>query len=107
MSEVITPQPAVPTQTPPAPPEMKPVKKGKKKAVKNAIILAIVAGVLAIGGFLLYKFLHSGGEEQGEIMAQPAQIGTIQSKVSGSGTAKAKESAAITLTQSGTVQEVP
>ena len=70
MSEVITPQPAVPTQTPPAPPEMKPVKKGKKKAVKNAIILAIVAGVLAIGGFLLYKFLHSGGEEQGEIMAQ-------------------------------------
>ena len=106
MSEVITPQPAVPTQTPPAPPEMKPVKKGKKKAVKNAIILAIVAGVLAIGGFLLYKFLHSGGEEQGEIMAQPAQIGTIQSKVSGSGTAKAKESAAITLTQSGTVQEV-
>ena len=106
MSEVITPQPAVPTQTPPAPPEMKPVKKGKKKAVKNAIILAIVAGVLAIGGFLLYKFLHSGGEGQGEIMAQPAQIGTIQSKVSGSGTAKAKESAAITLTQSGTVQEV-
>ena len=106
MSEVITPQPAVPTQTPPAPPEMKPVKKGKKKAVKNAIILAIVAGVLAIGGFLLYKFLHSGGEEQGEIMVQPAQIGTIQSKVSGSGTAKAKESAAITLTQSGTVQEV-
>ena len=106
MSEVITPQPAVPTQTPPAPPEMKPVKKGKKKAVKNVIILAIVAGVLASGGFLLYKFLDSGGEEQGEIMAQPAQIGTIQSKVSGSGTAKAKESAAITLTQSGTVQEV-
>ena len=44
MSEVITPQPAVPTQTPPAPPEMKPVKKGKKKAVFSWDPVAGAAG---------------------------------------------------------------
>ncbi|MDD6159742.1 MAG: HlyD family efflux transporter periplasmic adaptor subunit, partial [Oscillospiraceae bacterium] len=42
----------------------------------------------------------------GTIFSQPAYIGSIQSKVSGSGNARASQSAAITLTQSGTVEEV-
>ena len=105
MPEVTNPQPQVET---PAPPRA-PVKKTgarKKKLVKRLVALGVAAAILGGGGFALYKFLNSGSEDQGEIYAQPASLGTIQSKVSGSGTAKAKESAAITLTQSGTVQEV-
>ncbi len=105
MPEVTVPQPE--TQAP-APVGAPVQKKGnqKKKMVKRLVALGIAAVILGGGGFALYKFLNSSGETQGEIYAQPASIGTIQSKVSGSGTAKAKESAAITLTQSGTVQEV-
>lgn len=103
MAELTAPQ----TQTP-APPPAPVKKKGtqKKKMVKRLVALGVAVVVFVGGGFVLYKFLHTNTEEQGEIFAQPASIGTIQSKVSGSGTAKAKESAAITLTQSGTVQEV-
>ena len=105
MPEVTNPQPKVEN---PAPPRA-PVKKTgarKKKLVKRLVALGVAAAILGGGGFALYKFLNSGSGNQGEIYAQPASLGTIQSKVSGSGTAKAKESAAITLTQSGTVQEV-
>ena len=105
MAEVTATQTPTPTPTPtPAP-----VKKkgpGKKKMAKRFIALGVAAAVLAGGGFALYKFLNTSTLEEGEIFSQAASIGTIQSKVSGSGTAKAKESAAITLTQGGTVQEV-
>ncbi len=97
---------AAPAQPPKKPPVRKDAKSKLQKRVKTAVALAVTAAILGGGGFALYRFLHSSGEEQGEIWAEPAQLGTIQSKVSGSGTAKAKESAAITLTQSGTVQEV-
>jgi len=96
-------QPQTPTP-PPAVPKGK--KNGKKKMVQRLVALGVAAAILGGGGFALYKFLNSSSEEQGEIYALPASMGTIQSKVSGSGQAKAKESAAITLTQSGTVQEV-
>ena len=79
---------------------------GKKKMVQRLIALGVAAVVLGGGGFALYRFLNTSTLEEGEIFSQAATIGSIQSKVSGSGTAKAKESAAITLTQSGTVQEV-
>ena len=45
-------------------------------------------------------------QDQGDIYSQPAYIGSIQSTVQGSGNAKAKESAAITLTEGGIVREV-
>jgi len=93
--------------SPPAQAPKKPVSRGqKKKRAAKLIALAVVAALLCAGGYGLYQFLNSSEEEQGEIFSQPAMIGTIQSKVSGSGTAKAKESAAITLTAGGTVQEV-
>ena len=66
----------------------------------------VLSGVLAVGGYFLQKFLNSTDNSQSEIYAMPAQMGSIQSKVSGSGSAKSKESAAITLSSSGTVEEV-
>ena len=104
MAETVTPQASAPA-APPVP-QKPPVRKRKAKKIRSAIIAVVVLAVLAVGAFFLYRFLHSSNEEQGEIYAQEAYIGSIQSTVSGSGTAKAKESAAITLTQSGTVQEV-
>ena len=95
-----------PPKAPPRPPAKKPLGQNKKKAIKATVALVVVAAIMVGGGLALYRFLHSSNEKLGEIYAVPASIGSIQSKVSGRGTAKAKESAAITLTQSGTVQEV-
>jgi len=103
MPELNTAQTAPAQGTAPA---RKPTGPSKKKTVKRLIVLGVAAALLIGGGMALKGFLNSGGEEVGEIFSQPAMLGTIQSKVSGSGTAKAKESAAITLTQGGTVQEV-
>ncbi len=88
------------------PPAKKPAGKGRQKLVKRLIALGVAAVILGGGGFALYRFLTAADEEVGEIFPAVAEIGTIQSKVSGRGSARAKESAAITLTQSGTVQEV-
>ena len=101
MPEITTPQTTetapAPAQTTPRPPVKPNGGRKKKKMVKNLIILAVVLALLAAGGFALYRFLFSTGGEEGEIFSQPAFLGSIQSKVSGSGTAKAKETAAITL----------
>ena len=61
---------------------------------------------MGVGGFFLYRFLTAQNGAASEIQSQVAEISSIQSTVQGSGNAKAKESAAITLTQGGTVQEV-
>lgn len=103
MPELNTSQAAPAQGTAPA---RKPAGPNKKKMIRRLVALSVAATMLFGGGVALKKFLNSGGEEPGEIFSQPAMLGTIQSKVSGSGTAKAKESAAITLTQGGTVQEV-
>ena len=88
-------------------PEIKrPAGKGRKKLIKRLIALGVAAVIFGGGGFALYRFLTTTNEEMGEIFPARATIGTIQSKASGQGTAKAKESAAITLTQGGVVQEV-
>lgn len=95
MPEITTPQTTetapAPAQTTPRPPVKPNGGRKKKKMVKNLIILAVVLALLAAGGFALYRFLFSTGGEEGEIFSQPAFLGSIQSKVSGSGTAKAKE----------------
>ena len=82
--------------------------KGKKnpKRVKRLIIGGAAAIVLVVGGVVLYRFLTKQNDTNSEIQSQPVEIGSIQSTVSGSGTATAKESAAITLTAGGTVREV-
>jgi len=67
--------------------------------------MVAIAGVIGACGFGFYNFL-SGEDDISEVFSEFASIGSIQSKVSGSGTAMAKESTAITLSQGGTVQEV-
>lgn len=104
-AEPVTAGPVAPP-APPRPPAKKPAGKGRQKLVKRLIALGVAAAILGGGGFALYRFLTDDGSELGDIYALPASIGTIQSKVSGRGSARAKESAAITLTQSGVVQEV-
>ena len=97
-------EPAVPAA--PKPPVKRPAGKGRRKIIKRLIALGVAAVIFGGGGFVLYRFLTATDDTVGEIFPATAQIGTIQSKVSGQGSARAKEQAAITLTQSGTVQEV-
>lgn len=104
MPEVTVPQPA-PAASPASPPG-RPKPKFNKRQVRQAVIAGAVVVALAAGGFLLYRFLTKQDSASSEIQTQAVQYGTIQSKVTGSGNAKAKESAAITLTAGGTVQEV-
>ena len=104
MPEVTVPQPA-PAATPASPPG-RPKLKFNKRKVRQAAIAGAVVVALAAGGFLLYRFLTKQDSASSQIQTQAVQYGTIQSKVTGSGNAKAKESAAITLTAGGTVQEV-
>lgn len=104
MTEVTVPQPA-PAASPASPPG-RPKPKFNKRKVRQAVIAGAVVVALAAGGFLLYRFLTKQDSASSEIQTQAVQYGTIQSKVTGSGNAKAKESAAITLTAGGTVQEV-
>lgn len=104
MPEVTVPQPA-PAASPASPPG-RPKPKFNKRKVRQAVIAGAVVVALAAGGFLLYRFLTKQDSASREIQTQAVQYGTIQSKVTGSGNAKAKESAAITLTAGGTVQEV-
>ena len=104
MPEVTVPQPA-PAASPASPPGQ-PKPKFNKRKVRQAVIAGAVVVALAAGGFLLYRFLTKQDSASSEIQTQAVQYGTIQSKVTGSGNAKAKESAAITLTAGGTVQEV-
>lgn len=104
MPEVTTPQASAPAASPaPAKP---PVKKRSPRKTRNAIIAGVTVAVLAVGGIFLYRFLTKQDDVNSEIQSQPVSFGSIQSKVTGSGNAKAKESAAITLTAGGTVQEV-
>lgn len=104
MPEVTVPQPA-PAASPASPPD-RPKPKFNKRKVRQVVIAGAVVVALAAGGFLLYRFLTKQDSASSEIQTQAVQYGTIQSKVTGSGNAKAKESAAITLTAGGTVQEV-
>ena len=104
MAEIDTVQAqTVPESPAPAPDKGK--KKDGKKVTGKLIAAAVAVAVLAGCGFALHKFL-TGGESQGDIYSEPVMLGSIQSKVSGSGTASATDSAAITLSQSGTVREV-
>ena len=100
----MTPSPEAPK---PAGPAKKPIKKRKKGRWKGLLALVLILAVLGGGGWALWKFVLSPAPvDQGDIYSQTAYIGSIQSTVQGSGNAKAKESATITLTEGGEVREV-
>ena len=95
----------VPAQTAPTPPVKKPFKK-RKKRIKRIISTLVILAILAIGGFFLWKYLFAEEQTQGELLTDFAMVSSIQSMVEGSGSARAKDTAAITLTANGVVQEV-
>jgi HlyD family secretion protein len=82
-------------------------KKFKKKKLKGKVLAAIIVmAILAASGILLWKFVFAENNEKGSILTDIAVRGTIQSRVEGSGTTKAKDSATITLAAGGTVVDV-
>lgn len=102
---------AGPVQDPPAPPpapnapKTAAKKRKAKKKIKRIIALIVVLALLAGGGFALWYFVFRNTVEQGELLTQPVQYGSIQNKAEGSGNAVAKEMTAITC-PAGTIQEV-
>lgn len=107
MAESNTPVVETPAPAVPAPPAGKSVKKKqRKRKIRNTIITLVVVAALAVGGFFLYRFLTEKEEVNSTLQTATADFGSIESSVQGSGSARAKESAAITLSQSGTVQRL-
>lgn len=81
-------------------------KRKAKKRVKRIIALVVALALLAGGSWAVWYFLLRQTVEQGELLEDEARLGTIQSKVEGSGNAVARDIAAITISASGTVEEV-
>ncbi len=91
-----------------AAPPKKPAGKKHRKGhpVRNAIIAIIVIAALGTGGFFLFRFLNKPEEVESQMQTATADWSSIQSTVQGSGSARAKESTAITLQNAGIVQKV-
>ena len=90
-------------------PEAQPPKKKKrrkKKVVRKIIAIVITLAVLGGIAFGMYSLFKEPEEPEKEIMSGMVYRGSIQSMVTGSGSAKPTDSTTITLTASGTVQEV-
>jgi RND family efflux transporter MFP subunit len=79
---------------------------GKKKLVKRLVAIAVTAAVLAGIAFGIWFLVFRQSDEAGEIYFEYAGIGSIQSTVQGSGNANAKDSATVTVSAGGTVQEL-
>ena len=78
----------------------------KKKLVKRIIAGTTAAAVLAGIIFGMWFLVFREDDSLGDIYAEPAYIGSIQSTVQGSGNANAKETATVTIPANGTVEQV-
>ncbi len=76
------------------------------KQKKKLIRWGIIGGVTLVAVIALSKILGGGAQPKAEVVEDTVTYNSITSTVQGSGITKAKESKVITLTTSGTVQEV-
>lgn len=105
--EMSNPTATVPEAPPsPVPPRQPPKGKRRRKAVKRIVTVAVVLLVIAAIAFAMWFFVFREKKEEGKILSAMSQIGTIQSTVSGYGSARAGASAAVSVTLKGVIQEV-
>ena len=107
MADVQTPA-AEQVSTAPAPKRTNEQKKKNKALIKRTVSIVVVLAILAALGGAVWYFVFNEREETnlGEPIFDTAYIGSINSSSRGSGSANAKSSASIVLTQSGVVDEV-
>ncbi len=78
----------------------------KKKLVKRIIAIVVAAAILSGIVFGMWFLVFREDDSLGDIYAEPAYIGSIQSVVQGSGNANAKETSTVSIPANGTVQQV-
>lgn len=107
MADVQTPA-AEQVSTAPAPKRTNEQKKKNKALIKRTVSIVVVLAILAALGGAVWYFVFNEKEETnlGEPIFDTAYIGSINSSFRGYGSANAKSSASIVLTQSGVVDEV-
>lgn len=98
--------PGPPVPSGPNAPKTAAKKRKAKKRVKRIIALIVALALLAGGSWAVWYFIFRTTVEQGELLTDTVKLGTIQSKVEGSGNAVARDIAAISVNNSGTVREV-
>lgn len=108
MADVQTPAAEQISTAPHAPKRTNEQKKKTKALIKRIISIILVLAILAGIGYAVWYFVFQEKEEAnlGEPIFDTAYIGSINSSVRGYGSANAKSSASIVLTQSGVVDEV-
>lgn len=77
-----------------------------RKKRRRIIRLSILALLLVIAAVVLLKVLGGKNGDEGEVVTDVVQYGSITSTVQGSGLVKAKSSETITITTVGTVTDV-
>ncbi|MCM1441329.1 MAG: HlyD family efflux transporter periplasmic adaptor subunit [Roseburia sp.] len=104
MSEVQTPEKQQVNAAPPMPKRSNEQKKKIKTMIKRCISLVLVLAILAGAGYATWYFVFREKKTaKGEPIYDTAMIGAIIQTARVSGSANAKDSASITLTQSGVV----
>lgn len=82
-------------------------KQKRRKLIRRIIALVVAVAIIITSVVLLRKFVFKGENDgKGQAMSAVVTLGTIQSKVQGSGTARAKKAAAVTPEAGYTVLEL-
>lgn len=108
MADVQTPAAEQVNTAPPTPKRTNEQKKKTKALIKRLISIILVLAILAGIGYAVWYFVFREKEDtdKGEPLFDTASIGSIVQTASISGTSNAKDSASITLTQSGVVESL-
>ncbi len=95
-----------PAGTAAAAPPKKRKRRPNVRRTRNILLALVLLALLGAGGFFLHRFLTQEEPQTNEISAQPVSYGIIQSRASGWGSTKVKDSASVVMTASGTVVDV-